>query len=264
MRKGHAPPTSRLGGARPPRAYVWARNSLLIGLAVAALTQTNWPILAGYLDRLVSGLLVTLTLTACAIIGGALIALPLAIWHLFGGKRVAVGLFCYSYAVRGTPLLLQLFLIYYGAGDLRPLLEEIGVWWLFRDPFFAAAIVFVINSSAYQFEIYRGAIAAVPKGQWEGAASLGLRKTIAFRKIILPQAARLSLRPFGNELIFAVKGSAIASVITVYDLMGQTRLIFSRTYDFEVYFYAATAYLVIVETVRQIWDRIERRLSSPY
>ena len=101
----------------------------------------------------------------------------------------------------------------------------------------------------------------VPKGQIEGAQSLGLPKFVTFFKIILPQALIVALRPYGNEFILMIKGSAVVSIISVYDLMGETRRAFSQTYDFQVYIYAAIFYLICVEILRRLWDLIEQRLT---
>ena len=159
------------------------------------------------------------------------------------------------------PLLAQAFLVYYGFGSFRPQLEAIGLWSFFRDAFNCALFAFSLNTAAYQAEILRGAIESVPKGQWEGAASLGLQRLVTLRKVILPQALIVALRPYGNELILMVKGSAIVAIITVYDLMGITRLTYSRTFDFQSYLWAAIIYLLIVETLRHGIDWIERRIT---
>jgi polar amino acid transport system permease protein len=189
------------------------------------------------------------------------IAVPSALAVFFGGRVMRSSYFMYSYIIRGTPLLLQLFLVYYGSAAIRPQLEMIGLWGAFKDPFYAAVVVFIVNSSAYQIEIYQGAVFSVSKEQWAAAAALGLKRMQAFRLVIAPQAARVALRPLGNEVIFVFKASAIASVITVYDLMGETRVAYSRSYDFEVYLYAAAVYLVVVEIIRRAWDIADRRLS---
>jgi polar amino acid transport system permease protein len=102
---------------------------------------------------------------------------------------------------------------------------------------------------------------SIARGQWEAAAALGLPRALTFAKIILPQAMIVGLRPLGNELILMIKASAIASLVTIYDLMGVTKLAFSRTYDFELYLWAAALYLLIVEIVRRIWARLEVRLT---
>ncbi len=122
-------------------------------------------------------------------------------------------------------------------------------------------LAFTLNTAAYQAEILRGAIESVGKGQWEGAASLGLTKWQTLRKVILPQALIVALRPYGNELILMIKGSAIVAIITVYDLIGVTRLAFSRSFDFQTYVWAARLYLVLVETLRHATEWIERRIT---
>ena len=131
----------------------------------------------------------------------------------------------------------------------------------FREAWYCAILAFTLNTAAYQAEILRGAVQSVPKGQWEGAASLGLEKFLTFRKIVLPQALIVALRPYGNEIILMIKGSAIIAIITVYDLMGETRRAYSRTFDFQTYIWAALIYLAIVETLRNIIDLIERRIT---
>lgn len=169
--------------------------------------------------------------------------------------------YAYVYFFRGTPLLAQTFLIYYGLGSFRPQLEMVGLWSFFRDAFNCAIFAFSLNTAAYQAEILRGAIESVPKGQWEGASSLGLHKLQTLRKIILPQALIVALRPYGNEVILMIKGSAIVAIITVYDLMGITRLTYSRTFDFQAYIWAAIFYLIMVEALRHCIEWIERRIT---
>ena len=122
-------------------------------------------------------------------------------------------------------------------------------------------MTFTLNTAAYQAEILRGAIQAIPRGQFEGAASLGLHRWATLRLVALPQAMILALRPLGNELIVMIKASAIASLVTLFDLMGATRLAFARSFDLSIYLYAALIYLVLVEIIRRIWDRAELRLS---
>jgi polar amino acid transport system permease protein len=107
----------------------------------------------------------------------------------------------------------------------------------------------------------RGAIRAVPRGQSEAAAALGLKPYQAFLRIIIPQALVTALRPLGNEVILMIKGSAIAAVVTVFDLMGVTRLAYARSFDISVYLWAAVLYLILVELLRRVWDWLERWLT---
>jgi len=204
---------------------------------------------------------VTLELVAISIVCGALLAVPIALGRMSRNKLVSRIAFAYVYAVRGTPLLAQTFLVYYGAGQFRPELQAVGLWWLFKDAFFCCVLTFTLNTAAYQAEIYRGAILAVPRGQSEAAMSLGLTPRAIFRMVVAPQAMLLALRPLGNEIILMIKGSSVAAIVTVFDLMGVTRLAYSRTFDFQVYLWAAVLYLVMVEIIRRVWDHLEHRLT---
>jgi polar amino acid transport system permease protein len=218
-------------------------------------------ILGRYGPRLLEGLLVTLQLVAISVFFGALLALPVAAARLSRNKVLGGIAFAYVYFFRGTPLLAQVFLVYYGAGQFRGALEAFGLWAFFRDAFNCAVLTFTLNTAAYQAEIYRGAIRSVGRGQREAAQALGLHRGAILLKVVLPQAAIVALRPLGNEIILMIKGSAVASVITVYDLMGNTKLAFSRSYDMTIYLYAACLYLVLVEAVRRLWNRLEARLT---
>ena len=230
-------------------------------LSVMGFIGLNADLMDRYGLRFLDGVWVTLKLVVLSVFLGALLALPLAVARVEGGKFLARASFIYSYFFRGTPLLAQTFLIYYGAGQFREQLTDIGLWWFFRDAFNCALFTFTLNTAAYQSEILRGGIQSLPAGQMEAAQSLGLSRVLAYRKVVLPQAFAVGLRPLGNELVLMIKSSAIASVITVYDLMGVTRLAFSRSYDMEVYLWAAALYLIMVEIVRRVWDVLERRLN---
>lgn len=218
-------------------------------------------LLARYGPRMLDGLWVTVQLVTISVVVGGLMAFPVALARISRIGPLRWLAFGYVYFFRGTPLLAQVFLVYYGAGQFRPELESVGLWWFFRDAFYCAVFTFTLNTSAYQAEILRGAILAVPRGQTEAAMSLGLRMPVIYLKVILPQAYIIALRPLGNEVVLMIKGSAIASVITVFDLMGTTRLAFARSFDFQVYLWAAVLYLIMVEALRRVWNRLELRLT---
>lgn len=211
--------------------------------------------------RMFSGLWVTFELVAISISIGFVLALGLAIARLYGPKWARIAISGYTTFFRGTPLLCQLFLIYYGLGQFRLFWQDIGMWWFFREPFYCAVFAFTINTAAYQAEILRGAIQSIPRGQFEGALSLGLHRWATLRHVIMPQAMILALRPLGNELIVTIKVSAIASLVTLFDLMGATRMAFARSFDLSIYLYAALIYLLLVEVIRRIWDRLEIKLT---
>lgn len=214
-----------------------------------------------YIPTYFSGLKVTLSLVVVSTVIGALLSLPIAYARMSRNTILSALGYGYVYFFRGTPLIAQTFLIYYGFGSFRPQLEAVGLWSFFREAWYCAILAFSLNTAAYQAEILRGAINSVPKGQWEGAASLGLHKLQTLRKIILPQALMVALRPYGNEIILLIKGSAVVALITVSDLMGVTRLAFSRSFDFQAYIWAAIIYLSLVEALRHATDWIERRIT---
>lgn len=238
---------------------IWAL--LFAGLAIYLFNTWRIDLFETYAPRYWSGLLTTLQLVAVSIVIGALLSLPITAARMSNNRWLRGIAFGYVYFFRGTPLLAQTFLIYYGFGTLRPFLESIGLWVFFRDAWNCAILAFSINTAAYQAEILRGAIQSVALGQWEGAAALGISKRVTFWKVILPQALIVALRPYGNEIILMIKGSAIVSIITILDMMGETRRAYSRTFDFQTYLWAAVIYLLIVECLRHIWDFIERRLT---
>jgi polar amino acid transport system permease protein len=163
--------------------------------------------------------------------------------------------------MRGTPILAQLFLIFYGSGQFRPLLQEWGLWSFFRDPFNCALLAFALNSTAYQTEILRGGILGVPRGEIEAAKAIGLSRLKTLRRVVFPHAYRIAWPALGNEVILLMKASALASVVTVFDLMGRTRQVFSKTFDFSVYLWAALIYLCITAIFVLLWRQAERRLS---
>lgn len=214
-----------------------------------------------YAPKYWQGLKVTLALVALSMVFGALLSFPLAAMRMSKNRILSGIAYGYVYFFRGTPLLAQTFLIYYGLGQFRPALDSVGLWWFFKEAWYCGIFAFTLNTAAYQAEILAGAIRSVGKGQWEGAAALGMPKQLTFFKIILPQALIVALRPYGNELILMLKGSAVISIITVYDLMGETRRAYSRSFDFQTYIWAALIYLSMVESLRHIWDAIERRLT---
>jgi polar amino acid transport system permease protein len=218
-------------------------------------------LLERYGGKLLEGLLVTLEIVSVSIVLGALLAVPIAAARMSKNRVVSGIAFGYVYFFRGTPLLAQLFLIYYGAGQFRHAFEAVGLWWFFRDAFNCAIFAFALNTAAYQAEIFRGAIRSVPRGQWEAARALGLHRVPLLWKVVFPQAAVVALRPLGNEIILMIKASAVASIVTVLDLMGETRRAFSRSYDMMIYIYAAVLYLLLVEAIRRLWNRLEARLT---
>lgn len=225
-------------------------------------SRWNPDLFTRYFPYYMRGLWVTIQIVVISIVLGALLSIPVAWARMSSNKFLSALAYGYVYFFRGTPLLAQTFLIYYGLGSFRPQLEAVGLWWFFREAWWCGILAFSLNTAAYQAEILRGAIQSVSKGQWEGAAALGLSRWQTLKKIITPQALIVALRPYGNEIILMIKGSAVISIITVYDLMGEVRRAYSRTFDFQTYIWAAVIYLAIVETLRNIIDWLERKITK--
>lgn len=257
----------------PPPARGWPRERVLghvlmgfwalagVYLVFYVISAWNPDLFDRWAWPYVSGFGVTMLLVAISIALGAILSIPIAYGRMSSNKIMSSIAYGYVYFFRGTPLLAQTFLIYYGFGSLRPQLEAVGLWGFFREAWYCAVLAFTLNTSAYQAEILRGAIQSVPKGQWEGAASLGLHKFQTLWKVILPQAMIVALRPYGNEVILTLKSSAVVALITVPDLMGITRLAYSRSFDFQTYIWAALIYLALVEALRHGVEWIERRIT---
>lgn len=257
----------------PPPARGWPRERVVgwilsgfwiaafAGLALYLWSAWNPSLFDRYAWSYLQGLWVTLVLVAISIVIGAVLSVPIAFARMSKHRLLSAPAYAYVYFFRGTPLLAQTFLIYYGLGSFRPTLEALGLWVFFREAWYCAIFAFSLNTAAYQAEILRGAIESVAKGQWEGAYALGMHRWLTLRKVILPQAMIVALRPYGNEIILMIKGSAIVAIITVYDLMGVTRLAYSRSFDFQTYIWAALIYLSIVEALRHLIDWIERRIT---
>lgn len=222
----------------------------------------NPQLLERYGPRFVDGLLVTGKLVAISFSLGMLLGLVIALSRLSDRRLLRGFSSVYVYFFRGSPLLAQLFLLYYGLGSFKQFWESIGLWWFFRDAWYCTLLAFTLNTAAYQAEILRGALMAVAQGQREAAQVLSLPRRVTFFKIIMPQALLVAVRPLGNELILMIKASALASLVTIYDVMGVAKVAFSRSFDFQVYLWAALLYLLIVEGVRRALKWLEQSLSK--
>jgi len=221
----------------------------------------DFDIIVTSLPKLVDGLGVTVQLTGLALIIGICIAVPLALLRVSKNPLLWMPVYLYAFYFRGTPLLVQLFLVYYGAGQFREALQDVGLWTLFREAWFCALLTLTLNTAAYTVEILRGAIQAVPAGEIEAARACGMSRGLLYRRIILPKAARIALPAYGNEVIFLFQATSIVSIITIMDLTGVARVIVARTFDvYEIYITAGLMYLAVTYGIVGVFKLVERRI----
>ncbi|HYD64716.1 ABC transporter permease [Azospirillum sp.] len=221
----------------------------------------NWQLMADTLPRLLAGVPLTLQLVVLAEILGVVLATGAALARL-SGNRVLEGVSqAYVFVFRGTPLLVQIFLIYYGLGQF-PAIRESVLWPVLREPYWCAVLALMLNTGAYTSEIIRGGIQSVPHGQVEAARACGMGRWLTFRRIVAPIAIRQALPAYGNEVILMVKASSLASTITLMEITGIARRIIAQSYAvFEVFIVAGTIYLVINFTLAALVRIAERRLT---
>ncbi len=220
----------------------------------------NWELIWKYLPKLTEGAWLTLELVGIAVVVGLLIAIPLGLARTSRHWYVQVLPYGYIFFFRGTPLLLQLFLVYYGLAQFDAIRQG-PLWPYLRDPYWCALIAMTMHTSAYIAEIIRGAICAVPPGEIEAARALGMSRLQTVWHIVLPRAARIGLPAYSNEVILMLKASSLASTVTLLELTGMARTIIARTYmPVEIFFAAGLFYLVMTFILVQIFRLLERWL----
>lgn len=205
------------------------------------------------------GFINTLSLTVFSFVIGFVIAIPIGLARSRTGTWVSKITYGYVYIIRGTPLLVQIFLLYYGVGQFHKELRQVGLWWFFREAYYCGLLALTLNTVAYQAEIVRGAVMAIPKSLEEAGASISLSKLQIYRFIHIPIAIGKMLPALGNEFVLLLKASALVSIIAVADVMGQARYLFSETLDLSVFYIAAVNYLVIVLVAEAILRKLEKR-----
>lgn len=216
------------------------------------LVLQNWTLFA-------YGVWITVQLTALALLAGFAIALPAGLARARRDRFWEPVLGAYVYLFRGTPLLVQTFLIYYGLAQFG-WIRASWAWTFLRDPWWCALIAFSLNSGAYGTEIVRGAVATTPKGIVEAATALGLSRRQVTWLVLIPSALRRSLPQYGNEVVFMLHGSAVASVITLKDILGAGRTLNAKYYlAYEGFLTAALLYMAITFLLVWLFRLLERR-----
>lgn len=220
------------------------------------------PFLLDVLRRLMAGAPLTLKLAGLSIGMGLIAATALAVAVHAGPRLLAWPIRGFVAIFRGTPLLVQIFLIYYGLGQFHPFLQAVGLWGFFREPFWCAILALTLNTSAYGTEIIRGGLQSVPHGQIEAARACGMSPWLLYRRIVLPIAVRQALPSYGNEIVLMIKGTSLASIITLAEITSLAQQIISQTYRaIEVFACAGALYLAMNFVVTRLVGWLEHRLS---
>ncbi len=206
-----------------------------------------------------SGLFTTVQLVAISLVIGLGVAIPIGLAASRNNIFINFLPKAYIYFFRGTPLIVQMYMIYYGAGQFEALRESF-LWFVFKEAYACALIAFSLNTAAYTAEILRGAIVATPYGEIEAGRSCGMSGWLILRRIILPSSFRRALPAYGNEVIFMLHGSALAGVITIVDLFGAARIVNSRHFvPFESFITAGIFYLALTFAIIWVFKRVEFR-----
>lgn len=213
------------------------------------------------LPKLWHGAILTAQLTAISVSLGLCLAVPLALMRVSKNRAVRMPVHGFIFYFRGTPLLVQIFLIYYGSGQFQKLLAQVGMWSFFREAYFCAILSLTLNTAAYTAEILRGAIEAVPHGEIEAARACGMSGLRLQRRIILPVAFRLAWPAYTNEVVFLLQATSLVSIITLMDITGVARVLAARSFAFyELFITAALFYLIMVYGVLFVFKKVEVRL----
>jgi His/Glu/Gln/Arg/opine family amino acid ABC transporter permease subunit len=220
----------------------------------------------GLFPRLLEGTWVTLILLVVSGVFGNMLAVPVALARVSRNPALWIPSYLYILLMRGTPLLVQIYLIYYGLGEIfgrSPAIRHSFLWPYLREGFWYAALALILNTAGYSGEILRGAIQAVPHGEVEAARAFGMSRWLMLRRVILPRALRISLPTFGGETILLLKATALASTVTVMDMLGVANYIRSQTFHiYEPLLAAGVIYIVLTFVLTRAFNFAERQLNK--
>lgn len=220
----------------------------------------DFPLIWRSLPELFAGMAVTLQLTVLAVLGGIVLSVPLGIVRASNWRWPASTIWLYTYFFRGTPMLIQLFLIYYGLAQFKAIRGS-GLWPILRDGYWCCLIAFTLNTAAYTIEIIAGAIRNVPHTDVEAAKAMGMPPFTRMRRIVLPIALRIMFPAYTNEVVFILQSTSLASLVTVLDLTGAARVIIARTFSpYELFITIALIYLGLTYATLGLFRQIENRL----
>ena len=209
--------------------------------------------------KLLNATLITLKLLSVSLFLGLFIGLGFAILRMNNNKFINKFAYGYSYIFRGTPLLVQIFIIYFGLGQIE-YLRTTFLWVVLKEPYWCAIIAFSLNTGAYTSEILRSAFQTIKPGYLEAGRSLGIPSKIIFTKIQIPIAIKQSLPAYGNEIILMLKGTSLASTVTLMDLTGVAKYIISTTFKpVEVFIVAGGIYLFMTFIIHNVIKYLEKK-----
>ncbi len=218
----------------------------------------DWTVIAQSLPEFGRGLVVCLVLMAISTGTGFVLSVPLAVARVSSRRWLAMPVWCFTYAVRGTPLLVQLFLVYYGLAQFPAVRESIA-WPLLREAWFCAWLAFAINTTAYTTEIFAGALRATPAGEIDAARAYGLHGITLYRRILLPGALRRALPQYGNEVVGIMHATSIASTVTLVDVTRVARDVYANhLLPVEAFGTAAVIYFALTFTLVGGFKLLER------
>lgn len=229
---------------------------------LAAYFNGNSVFTVGTLHMYWTGFVSTVQLVFLSLVIGIVIAIPLAILRGSRLPWVKWPIWCYTYVFRATPLLIQLYIAYYGFAFI-PGINHTWLGFFVDNPFYPALLSFTLNTAAYTTEIFRGAIKATSRGEIEAARAFGMSRATMMRRIVLPSAFRRALPAYGNEIIFMLHASAIASVVTIMDLTGAAYYVYARFYTpFAAFLFVAVIYMILSFSIQGMFRLLERRLLA--
>ena len=219
----------------------------------------DYSVILENLPLYLSGVGVTLKLLLISLAVGLTLAIPLALMRVSSRRWINAPAWLYTYVIRGTPMLVQLFLIYYGLAQFEWIRQSV-LWPYFSSATFCACLAFAINTSAYTAEILAGSLRATVPGEIEAAKAMGMSQFQLYRRILLPSALRRALPQYSNEVIMMLHSTSLASIVTLIDITGAARTVNSQYYlPFEAFITAGAFYLVLTFALVQLFKLAERR-----
>ncbi|TQV79668.1 ABC transporter permease [Denitrobaculum tricleocarpae] len=220
----------------------------------------DFSIITENISEYINGLWLTVQLVSLSLVIGLVLSVPFAVMRSTNRIFISGPVWLFTYCFRGTPLLVQMFLFYYGLGQLEFVKELSQSWTFMQDAYWYALLAFTLNTAAYTTEIIRGAIVATPYGEIEAARACGMSRSLVLRRVVLPSAFRRALPAYSNEVIFMLHGSALASLITLVDITGAARIINSRYYSpYEAFLTAAAFYMALTFLIVWGFRQLEKR-----